>query len=699
MFLSQLSLNGVLSIACDQRILTLAFKDGFLLDGQSLKADEKILRVLRFRKHIDMAQERQIRQIRSETGMPVRHILAELNFLQLSDIKNTLELGIHEVLLELFLLETGTFHFTDTTVDADTAGIKLGAGALAITVLSQADEFRNFEKTIVTLDRAVHQKLPAGSLEGMPLEERVLTHMTAQPIRVGHLIATAPLGSYQTMQLIEQQLATGTLCLCEVPDSLEQPRKTPPAIDPLFAAYKQTLRMLISADEVLKKLEAIIAFCKNYYDGILILTARGTRLIHCKVITLDAQRSIRQQSFKGDLGGIDQDPLFQAVQRSRIGFFGKLFPSTLIERMVKIPIDGECALLPVLSSPHLSMFCYVYTERAYSGISPHHYLELLSWILAPIDKSALARPSTEASSGPSGGSCPYQGKIPQADGLKDNMARLVAHIDDLPPFPALAARTLEMLADPNASMEEVEKTIAQDQAMIAKMIKVSNSVLYGGYQKVATLRQALTRLGAKTTKSLVLASSTRGYFFKNRNAMKTYGQFLWQHAIETGMAARRIAEACGHEDPEQAFVAGIMHDIGKLVILMIDDKKYKEIQQLKVIEKLSTLEAETEVLGMDHAALGRLLMEKWHMPEAVQVCTQFHHRHTDAPQFGPLTAVVAYGNYLSNTLGSHPLNDHLEDEPLAHALQAIIGLNASSHELLKANILADFQNSEIVGES
>jgi HD-like signal output (HDOD) protein len=694
MFLSQLSLNGVLSVSSSDRLLTLDFKEGFLLDAHSAGSDEKILRVLRFRKHIDAAQEQRIRQIRSETGMRVRQILAELKFFPLVSIKKILEIGVQEALLELFLMANGTFNFTDAVVDDDGAGIKLSTGSMAITVLSQADEMRNFEKSIVSLERPVGLKVPAPLPESASWEARVLAHLTAQPMVVRQLIATAPFESHRAMQLIEAQISAETLRLWPLPEAPAPATvATAPVVGPLFVAYKQALKSVLSTEETLKKLEAVIAFCKNFYDGILILSARQSRIVHCKAIAIEANRNAHQKNFKGDLGAIQQDPVFQAVQRSGLGFFGQIFPSPLIGQWVSLPPKGECGLFPILSTPQLALFCYVYTQTANTGLTPHHYLELLAWMLSPGSQSALARAAPTVAA-----ALPEDDPTTAPDGIPRNLFRMVERIDELPPFPALVARTLDVLAKPNTSMEAVEKTLAQDQALVAKIIKVSNSALYGGYQKIASLRQALTRLGVKTTKSLILAASTRGYFFKNRNVMNTYGQFLWQHAVETGMACRRLAEGLGHEDPEQAFIAGIMHDIGKLVILMLDDEKYKEIQRLKTIDKLTTVVAEKELLGTDHATLGRLLMEKWRMPEAVQFCAQYHHTPAQAPHYGPLTALVAYGDYLSHKLSNHPLSDHLEDESLAQALTHTLGLTEPLHAQLLAAIQTDFQSSDILGE-
>ena len=691
MFLSQLSLNGALSVANGQQMITLSFNAGRLLDAHSEAGDEKMLRVLRFRQMIARDQEIHIRKARSETGMSVRQVLNELAFFPLAQIKNALEIGISEVLLELFLLDEGQFHFTDTSVEPDSAGIKLDTGAALIKVLSHSDELRNFEKNITTLDRGIGLEASTDQTAALSHEERVLAHLASRVPNVRQLLIRTPIYSHRAMQITEKLLEAGILRLAPIAESDGTPDvASAPSIDPLFGAYKQAFKTLIRTDEVLKRVEAVIGFCKNFYDAILILTAKGQKIIHCKMISVDKERSIHQKTIKGVIGAIEEDPVFQAVHKTGIGFFGKTFPSPLIDRVAQAPPDGECALLPIVNKAQLSIFFYTFSSTQHEGLSPHHYLELLSWMISTTDKvtgtekAAVAAPAAERETPPP----PDAGEI---------AAKLVAKIEELPPLPSMASRSLQLLSDPETPMETVEKTIAHDQALVAKIIKVSNSALYGGYQKANSLRQALTRLGAKTTKSLVLAASTHGYFFKKRKGMKVWGPILWQHSVECGFAARQIAAICHYEDPEQAFMGGIMHDIGKLAMLMVDDAKYMEIQRIKITENITDLAAETEMLGSNHTELGLLLMEKWRMPEAVQACSRFHHTPHEAGEHTTLAAIVAYADHLSHTLGSHPQPETDETLALADSLMRTIDLSPEHNTLLMKKVRTDFDNTELIG--
>ena len=695
MFLSQLSLNGILSVARDEQLLTLTFKNGYLIDAQSAAGDEKMLQILRLKKIVDSNQDAKIQQIRSETGMAVRQLLGELELATHSDIKPILEITINEVLLELFLLEEGQFHFTDTKVEPDAFGIKVDTNALAITVLSHADECRNFEKSIQTLDRIIKLNGSSDQSKSLPFEERMLIHLASRkPTTVRQLIRMAPLYSHKTLRILEKLIENEILHLA--PAQTNTPAPVPASsVDPLFGAFKQAFKMLMGNQEVLKKVEAIIGFCKNYYDIILILTAKEQQIIHCKSFTIEKGQTIRQKAIKETLGRIDQDVVFQAVHKTGIGFFGNVFPSPIIGRVASLPPKGECALLPVLNQPQLTMFFYAFSGRPHSGVTPHHYLELLSWLIAPADKRDKMLSSNQTVEAPEAAPPSSETDSQTIDSdTPISIEQLVAKIKDLPPLPSTAAKALELLSDPNSSADSVENAIAHDQALVAKLIKVSNSVLYGGYQKVISLRQALTRLGAKTTKSLILAASTRSYFLKGHKGIKTYGPQLWQHSVECGLAARRIASACGYDDPEVAFIGGIMHDIGKLAILMIDDKKYQEIQRVVLTERIMDIAAEMQIVGSSHTLIGRLLMEKWHMPISVRICAEFHHYPEQAGKHASLASIIAYANHLSHTLGHYPQSE-TDDSTGAHLLKAI-GMSPAQNEQLIEIVKKDYQNTEIM---
>ena len=441
------------------------------------------------------------------------------------------------------------------------------------------------------------------------------------------------------------------------------------------------------SNDPLKRIEALAAFCKGFYKGILILTAKDGQVVHCKKLRRVNGHGLDQTSAKGLLGALDEDLVLSAVHRSGVAFFGNRFPSTLLDKLSGAPASGECALIPVVNKGQVAVFIYVFSENGHAGLSPQHYLELLSWMVAPRNDNMTALPEqpTSVAQPDIEGRPPLSGQI--------SPAALVSKIDELPPLPTLVTRALDMLSDPGVDIKSVEKVIGMDQSLVSKLIKISNSALFGGMNRVESLQQALTRLGAKTTKGLVLSASMQTYFLKGNPGMQTWGPFLWQHAAECGLAARRIAVAAGYDDSEKAFVGGLLHDIGKLVLLLVSADSYRQIQNLKKREAITDHAAEREVIGTDHTEIGERLMEKWKMPASAKVCVKYHHHIENAGEAMPLAAITAYANHLSHLHGTQLQWFVPDPEAISDALAGTLKLSHDANEALVESVIADFQQA------
>jgi putative nucleotidyltransferase with HDIG domain len=253
-----------------------------------------------------------------------------------------------------------------------------------------------------------------------------------------------------------------------------------------------------------------------------------------------------------------------------------------------------------------------------------------------------------------------------------------------------------MLSDPEVDIQAVTNVIGKDQSLVTKLIKISNSALFGGLQRVDSLHQALARLGAKTTRSLVLSASMQTYFFNNNPGMRTWGQLLWQHSVECGAAAKRIATATGFKDPEQAFVGGVLHDIGKLVLLLVNADAFRQVQNLKKRESLHDHDAERRVINTDHTEIGEQLMEKWNMPVSARACVKFHHQVDKAGDDRQLAAIIAYADHLSHLHGS-PLQWFAADpETTAAEMAGALNLTEPANAALVDAVIADYQQTDIL---
>ena len=180
--------------------------------------------------------------------------------------------------------------------------------------------------------------------------------------------------------------------------------------------------------------------------------------------------------------------------------------------------------------------------------------------------------------------------------------------------------------------------------------------------------------------------------------MRVWGQFLWQHAVESGLAARRIAQNIHYPDPEEAFIGGLVHDIGKLIILMLFSESYKEILKLKKVSHLASKTAEMQVIGCDHEQIGSLLLERWNMPDSAKACARYHHRCQESDAFGDLIAIVAYADHLSRQYGTNPESLQPEDQAYGHQLMTMLNFTADMHTTMVESVIDDFQNAEMMME-
>ncbi|WP_319524090.1 HDOD domain-containing protein [uncultured Desulfosarcina sp.] len=687
MFLSQLNLNGVLSIAEDQRLITLGFDNGFIVDAYSAKGDAKVLQSLIYSGKVTADQVKRIRRIQEETGLSIRSILTQLDLFPLSTVTENLLTGMNEVLLEMFLLDKGGFHFTDTPVEKDGAETKLDACTMALSIAALSDEYRDWLAGIGSLDREI--SLSESLSASLSTEKKVVLRLIDGCRTLGQVFEKAPFHTATVLEIVREQIEKEVVILSPA-DAAEIQLQGAAGTDPLFAAYRQAFKKLMSSDDPMKRIETLVNFCKGLYDVVLILTAKEGQVVHCKQMRYSKERGLFQKSTAGQLGRLNREPVFEAVYRSGVGFFGSRFPSELLEKFSGQAESGECALIPMVIKGQVAVFLYVFSAKGFTGISPQQYLELLSWMVTP--KKTL--PGGEMSKEKEGDPAEAKDEVAAAGGF--NAKQLVARINELPPLPTVVTRAMDMLSDPEVDIREVEKVIGNDQSLVTKLIKISNSVLYGGLQRVESLSQALARLGAKTTKNLILTASMKAYFFRNNPGMHTWGQSLWQHAAECGMAARRIAVAVGYEDPEKAFVGGVLHDIGKLVLLLVSGDTYRRIQSLKKRESLCDHEAEKKILKTDHMEIGELLMEKWNMPASAKACVKFHHHVQGAEADPKLVRIIAYANHLSHLHGTPFQWFVFDPEAVSKTMVEDLGMSADVDAKLVEAVITDFQQTDLL---
>lgn len=238
-----------------------------------------------------------------------------------------------------------------------------------------------------------------------------------------------------------------------------------------------------------------------------------------------------------------------------------------------------------------------------------------------------------------------------ATGTPEKLQQLVQTIRDLPALPEVVVRVMRMAEDPRSDAQGIARVIATDQAMAARVLKLANSAFYGLPRRVGTLSEAVVILGFRTIKNLAIAAST--FELLNREIAGYWLQRgeLWRHSLACAIGAQLIARRARLPVSEEAFVAGLLHDIGKVAIDLFVRAQFDQIMERALQDRIPFVEAEQAVLGFNHAMAGGLIAEKWNLPPLLVSVIKYHHQPSSAPDRDPMISVVHLADLLSITMG------------------------------------------------
>ncbi len=222
----------------------------------------------------------------------------------------------------------------------------------------------------------------------------------------------------------------------------------------------------------------------------------------------------------------------------------------------------------------------------------------------------------------------------------------------LPAPPNLVTRLMTLVKDPNVDVDQVAELFRQNPSLTAKLLKLANSAFYGLRGEVSRVHHALVLLGFKTVRSLVVTVWTHSVASENTHPEAS--QFLrgiFVHGVATAVVAHELCERKLPKQAEDAFLAGLLHDIGRLALAcelgtLYDDKLLKVADA----EKFDTLELEHDVLGFNHSDLGALLMKQWALPSVLADAAALHHEADISFNEQPVLASVAVADSLVTEL-------------------------------------------------
>jgi HD-like signal output (HDOD) protein len=219
---------------------------------------------------------------------------------------------------------------------------------------------------------------------------------------------------------------------------------------------------------------------------------------------------------------------------------------------------------------------------------------------------------------------------------KDQIKSSVEKIQNLPTLPKVAIRILEIASDPEVSVREVSSSIHQDPALAARVLKVANSPFYGMSRQVDSLQLALVILGLNEVRNIALGITILNAMSDLKSSVNYNREEFWIHSVGCGVVARILGRKLNFRCEGTDFIAGLLHDIGKIIIDEYFSSKFVAIFNETFKHKPPMLEAEREILGESHEQVGGWLAEKWRLPETL--CDAIVHHH-DLPLFEGWEAV------------------------------------------------------------
>ncbi len=253
---------------------------------------------------------------------------------------------------------------------------------------------------------------------------------------------------------------------------------------------------------------------------------------------------------------------------------------------------------------------------------------------------------------------------------------LVAGITDLVTLPEIALRIAAMVDDPTSSAADIGREISQDAALTARLLRIANSPALGQHGKIATISRAITVLGVRQVRDLAVGLTAIRSFDGIGNELVTMESF-WRHSVLCAVAAGQIAGRRERVRDDTSFVAGLLHDIGQLVLL----NRAPALERAALLMSIDSADdrglflCEREVVGFDHGAVGAALARNWAMPRSLQECIEFHHEPQRAQAHALEVATVHVANSVA-VLAEIGSSDLADAPPISAAALRAVNLNA-----------------------
>lgn len=260
----------------------------------------------------------------------------------------------------------------------------------------------------------------------------------------------------------------------------------------------------------------------------------------------------------------------------------------------------------------------------------------------------MTQPETSPGPAPAG-----QSESPDAKQIETIVQSAVQEISHIATLPEVTMKIIQLVEDPDSTANDLNKIISNDPALGARILKVVNSAFYGLPGQIGSINRAIVLLGLNAVKNIAIAASLAKLFRGGKIANNFDARELWSHAISCATGTKLLAHHAGLGLPDEAFLAGLIHNIGIMVEIQARRPKFVQVMEKLEKEPQTTLrEAEAEILGANHEQFGTALCKLWKFPQSFQYVTGFHHNPMELNDKNrTLTGLVHIADVLAARLG------------------------------------------------
>jgi putative nucleotidyltransferase with HDIG domain len=218
-------------------------------------------------------------------------------------------------------------------------------------------------------------------------------------------------------------------------------------------------------------------------------------------------------------------------------------------------------------------------------------------------------------------------------------------VTNLPTLPTVYTSLCKVMDNPHSTTQDVVQVISGDKSTVSRVLRVVNSAAYGLNQKVETVSQAVVLIGIQEVRNLILGSSIMKSFPVDEELTGFNPENFWKHSIGVGLATRLLGKQIGFADVESLYVAGLLHDIGKLFFISYMPNEYSEVFNSLRENRETIVSAEKRILGVGHDEAGAMVIEYWKLSDYLKQVVRFHHSLNAGSAVKNLVTIVHIADY------------------------------------------------------